>query len=46
MTIPCLDSAGGNCQNAVIVVEVFAVTVKLIGALEGTAIEIFKIKSL
>ena len=34
--IPCLESAGGNCQYAVILVELFAVKVKLLGGLEGT----------
>lgn len=36
--IPFLESTGGNCQRAVILVEEFAAKVKLIGALEGTAI--------
>ena len=35
---PCLASAGGNCQDAVILVEELALTVKLVGAFEGTAI--------
>ena len=39
--IPFLESAGGNCQDAVILVEVFAVTVKLFGALEGAVIKSF-----
>ena len=30
--IPFLEANGGNCQEAVIVVEVTAVTVKLLGA--------------
>ena len=34
--IPCLESAGGNCQDAVILVEELAVKRKLVGALEGT----------
>ena len=36
---PFLLSAGGNCQDAVILVELFAVTVKPLGAAEGAAIE-------
>ena len=34
--IPFLESAGGGCQDATILVEVLAVTVKLDGASEGT----------
>ncbi len=37
--IPFLESAGGNCQDALILVEEIAVTLKLSGAFEGTAIE-------
>lgn len=37
--IPFLPSAGGNTQDASILVEVFAVTEKLPGAFEGTTIE-------
>ena len=37
--IPFLASAGGNCQDASILVEVFAVREKLVGACEGTGIE-------
>lgn len=37
--IPFLPSAGGNCQDASILVEVFAVRDKLTGAFEGTVIE-------
>ena len=37
--IPFLERAGGNCQDAVILVEELAVTVKPPGAFEGTAIE-------
>ena len=33
--IPFLESAGGNCQDAVITLGELAVTVKLVGALEG-----------
>ena len=39
--IPCLESAGGNCQDAVILVEFFTVSVKLVGAPEGTVIKSF-----
>ena len=39
MIIPFLESAGGNCQDAVIIVEVTAVTLKLLGACDGAAIE-------
>ena len=38
MIIPFLESAGGNCQDAVIIVEVTAVTLKLLGAFDGAAI--------
>ena len=37
--IPFLESAGGNCQYAAILVELLAVTEKLVGALEGAVIE-------
>ena len=37
--IPFLESAGGSCQLAVMLVEVSAVTVKLVGACEGTEID-------
>ena len=37
--IPCLESAGGSCQDAVILVEELAVTVKPLGGCEGTEIE-------
>ena len=36
MMIPFLESSGGNCQDAVIVVEFLAVTVKFVGGCEGT----------
>ena len=36
--IPFLESAGGNCQDAVIIVEVTALTLKLLGAFDGAAI--------
>ena len=42
--IPCLEPAGGNCQDTVILVEELAVTVKLVGGCEGTAIEKLKLK--
>lgn len=35
MIIPYLESAGGNCQEALILVEELAVTVKLLGGFEG-----------
>ena len=37
--IPFLESSGGNCHDASILVEDFAVREKLVGAFEGTAIE-------
>ena len=36
--IPCLESAGGSCQDASILVEVHADTLKFVGALDGTAL--------
>ena len=42
--IPFLESAGGNCQDTVILVELLAATVKLLGASEGAAIETFQNK--
>ena len=39
MIIPFLESAGGNCQDAVIIVEVTAVALKLLGACDGAAIK-------
>ena len=36
---PFLSSSGGNCQDAVIAVEDFTVTVKPLGAAEGAAIK-------
>lgn len=36
---PCLKSSGGKCQDAAILVEELAVTIKLAGAREGAAIE-------
>ena len=37
--IPFLESAGGNCQDTVILVEELAVREKMLGGLDGTAIE-------
>ena len=37
--IPFLESCGGNCQDAVIVVEDRAARLKPVGACEGTEIE-------
>jgi len=34
---PFLESSGGSCQDASILVEVLAVTEKFLGAFEGTA---------
>ena len=42
--IPCLKSSGGNCQDTVMLVELLAAAVKLLGASEGTAIETFQNK--
>ena len=39
MIFPFLSSAGGNCQDAVMLVEEVAVTVKALGAPDGTAFE-------
>ena len=39
--IPFLESSGGNCQDAIILVEVLAARVKLLGGSEGTAIKKF-----
>ena len=36
---PFLSSAGGNCQDAVILVEFFAVKLKPLGAAKGAAVE-------
>ena len=38
LIIPFLESAGGNCQDASILVEEVAFTVRLVGAFEGTVI--------
>ena len=37
--IPFLSSTGGNCHDAVILVEDFAATLKPSGALEGATVE-------
>ena len=37
--IPCLEYAGGNCQDAVILVEEVADRVNSLGACEGTEIK-------
>ena len=39
MISPFLVHGGGNCQDAVILVEVVAVREKALGGLDGTAIE-------
>ena len=39
--IPFLESAGGNSQDTLILVEVLAMTLKAVGGFEGTAIEQF-----
>ena len=36
---PCRAYAGGNCQDALMLVDVMAATVKLLGAWEGTEIK-------
>ena len=38
LMIPFLESAGGGCQDARMLVEVCAATVKLVGVCEGTEI--------
>ena len=37
--MPCLAYSGGSCQDAVILVELLTVTVKLLGAVDGTVVE-------
>ena len=37
--IPFLESGGGNCQDALILIDVFAVREKLVGACEGTELK-------
>ena len=39
MILPCLAISGGNCQEAVILVEELAVKVKPLGGCEGTEIK-------
>ena len=39
MISPFLVHGSGNCQDAVILVEFFAVSEKALGELDGTAIE-------
>ena len=34
--VPCLESGDGGCQDAMIAVDVLAVTLKLLGAFDGT----------
>ena len=36
LMIPCLESVDGSCQDTMIAVDVLAVTVKLLGAFDGT----------
>ena len=36
LMIPCLESGEGSCQDATITVDVFAITVKLLGGFDGT----------
>ena len=36
LMVPCLESGEGSCQDAMIAVDVLAVTVKLLGAFDGT----------
>ena len=36
--IPFLEPTGGNCQEALMIVEVIAVTMKLLGGCDGAAI--------
>ena len=40
MFLPCLAKTGGNCHEAVILVEELAVTLKAVGGCEGTEINI------
>ena len=39
--IPFLESSGGNCQDAIILVEVLAARVKPLGGCEGAAVKKF-----
>ena len=43
---PFLESSGGNCHDASILVEVLAVRENLVGACEGTGIEFYNKSSL
>ena len=45
MVIPFLECTGGNCQDAVILIEDFARRESLAGAFEGAAVEQLLIKS-
>ena len=42
LMIPCVESGEGSFQDAIITVDAFAVTVKLLGAFDGT--EIFQMQ--
>lgn len=39
MIIPCLESTGGNCQDAAILVDEIVFTVKLLGGFDGAKIK-------
>ena len=38
MVLPCLAKTGGNCQEAVMLVEELAVNLKAVGGWDGTEI--------
>ena len=40
MVLPCLAKTGGNCQEAVMLVEELAVNLKAVGGCDGTKINI------
>ena len=40
MVLPCLAKTGGNCQEAVMLVEELAVNLKAVGGWDGTEINI------
>ena len=40
MVLPCLAKTGGNCQEAAILVEDVAVSLKAVGGCDGTEINI------
>ena len=40
MIVPCLAYSGGNCHDAVILVELLGARLKSLGACEGTEIKI------